>query len=180
MSKIEAGRVELSISPFQLRECIESAIDVIAAKAHSKGLEVQYIISQSVPLVVCLDYKRITQILFNLLSNATKFTSTGDVTVEVTVEKCEDIDPSISQTTALEDSESLLSPIDNTHTYHQASPSSFIHSDQFTPTKSYLLHFRLVSLFHLSGLLSSVTQAHYSLKLCFFLYVHLIVSETQE
>ena len=86
LARIEAGRVEVTVSPFPIRHCIESAVDVVAAKAYSKGLEVQYRVAGDVPYLVRSDSKRLTQILFNLLSNGTKFTSQGDITVEVRVE----------------------------------------------------------------------------------------------
>ena len=85
LSKIEAGHLELCTSEFPVRDCVESAIDVVAAKADSKGLEVQYQANLDVPYTIQSDYKRLTQILFNLLSNAIKFTSQGDVTVEVRI-----------------------------------------------------------------------------------------------
>ena len=85
LSKIEAGHTELYTSEFPLRDCVESAIDVVAAKADHKGLEVQYEVDINVPYTVQSDYKRLTQILFNLLSNAIKFTSKGDVTVDVRI-----------------------------------------------------------------------------------------------
>ena len=85
LSKIEAGRVELKLEPFPLRDCVESAIDVVAGKAYSKALEVQYKVDADVPYLIYSDSKRLMQILFNLLSNATKFTHRGDITVEVRV-----------------------------------------------------------------------------------------------
>ena len=86
LARIEAGRVEVTLTPFPIRDCIESAVDVVAAKAYSKGLEVQYRVAGDVPYLIRSDSKRLTQILFNLLSNSTKFTSQGDITVEVRAE----------------------------------------------------------------------------------------------
>ena len=85
LSKIEAGHLELSTSAFPVRDCVESAIDVVAAKAYSKDLEVQYKVDVKVPYLIQADYKRLRQILFNLLSNAIKFTSYGDVTVDLKI-----------------------------------------------------------------------------------------------
>jgi len=70
LSKIEAGRVELNLTSFPIRECIESAIDVIASKAHNKGLEVQYQCAPTVPFRVFGDYKRLTQSQFRKLSTS--------------------------------------------------------------------------------------------------------------
>ena len=83
LSKIEAGRVELQQTSFSIRQCVESAVDVIANKANSKGLEIITLVTQTVPYSITQDYKRLTQILFNLLSNAVKFTPKGDVIVTV-------------------------------------------------------------------------------------------------
>ena len=87
LSKIEAGRVELQQTSFSIRQCVESAVDVIASKAHAKGLELVTDVKLDVPHSICADYKRLTQILFNLLSNAVKFTQQGDVVVTVEVDK---------------------------------------------------------------------------------------------
>ena len=85
LSKIEAGRVELQQTHFSIRQCVESAVDVIANKANSKGLEIITTVTHTVPYTITQDYKRLTQILFNLLSNAVKFTQQGDVIVTVDV-----------------------------------------------------------------------------------------------
>ena len=87
LSKIEAGRVELQQHTFTIRQCVESAVDVIASKAHAKGLELVTDVKLDVPHTICADNKRLTQILFNLLSNAVKFTQQGDVVVTVKVDK---------------------------------------------------------------------------------------------
>ncbi len=83
-SKIEAGKMALEKHPFDLRECIESALDLVARQAHEKNIELTYIISESVPATVVGDITRIHQVLANLLSNAVKFTPEGDVSVQVT------------------------------------------------------------------------------------------------
>jgi signal transduction histidine kinase len=85
LSKIEAGRVELEPTAFSIRQCMESAVDVLASKAHRKGLEIVATASYEVPYIVLQDYKRLTQIFFNLLSNAVKFSDQGDVLVTMHV-----------------------------------------------------------------------------------------------
>ncbi|RIK39811.1 MAG: hypothetical protein DCC57_19970, partial [Chloroflexi bacterium] len=82
-SKIEAGRLELEEQPFALRTCIEEALDLLAPKAFDGGLELIYYIDPRVPEVVLGDETRLRQILVNLLGNAVKFTSSGDVYVSV-------------------------------------------------------------------------------------------------
>ncbi len=82
-SKIEAGKMEIERHPFDLRECVESALDVIAARAEEKKLDVAYIIAENVPPVVLGDVTRLRQVLLNLLSNAVKFTEHGEVVITV-------------------------------------------------------------------------------------------------
>ncbi|WP_261220491.1 PAS domain S-box protein [Ancylothrix sp. D3o] len=83
-SKIESGRLDLESHPFNLRSCIEDSLDLVAAKASQKGLELIYLIERSVPLNILGDVTRLRQVLVNLLSNAVKFTATGEVVVSVT------------------------------------------------------------------------------------------------
>ncbi|NJL35298.1 MAG: PAS domain-containing protein [Leptolyngbyaceae cyanobacterium SM1_4_3] len=82
-SKIESAKLDLEENPFNLRTCIESALNLLAPKAIEKGLELAYLIDPLVPEVVVSDMTRIRQILVNLLSNAVKFTEQGEVTVSV-------------------------------------------------------------------------------------------------
>ncbi len=85
-SKIEAGRMALEDQPFNLRECVESALDLVANKAGSKGLDLAYLIDSQVPTGIRGDVTRLRQILVNLLSNGVKFTERGEVVVSVTIE----------------------------------------------------------------------------------------------
>jgi PAS domain S-box-containing protein len=82
-SKIEAGKLELEHQPFDLRDCIESALDLLAAKAAEKHLNLAYLIEPHVPQAFLGDVTRVRQILVNLLSNAVKFTEQGEVVVSV-------------------------------------------------------------------------------------------------
>ncbi|MBN1177855.1 MAG: response regulator [Anaerolineae bacterium] len=86
-SKIEAGKMDLEQQPFDLRECVESALDVIKLQAAEKGLELAYEIAPDVPPAIVGDVTRLRQILVNLLSNATKFTEQGEVVVSVTADQ---------------------------------------------------------------------------------------------
>ncbi len=86
-SKIEAGRMELENQPFNVRECVESAIDLLATRAANKGLELAYMVDQAVPMSIVGDVTRLRQVLVNLLSNGIKFTDQGEVMVSVTVEE---------------------------------------------------------------------------------------------
>jgi PAS domain S-box-containing protein len=82
-SKIEAGKLELEAHPFNLRTCIEESLDLVAAKAAEKGLDLTYLIDPHLPHTLIGDVTRVRQILVNLLSNAVKFTDHGEVVVEV-------------------------------------------------------------------------------------------------
>ncbi len=86
-SKIESGQLELERAPFSLRECVESSLDLTAAQAASKGIDLAYLIEDNVPPVFEGDVTRLRQILVNLLSNAVKFTSQGEVVVTVSVQQ---------------------------------------------------------------------------------------------
>jgi signal transduction histidine kinase/tetratricopeptide (TPR) repeat protein len=76
-SKIEAGRMDIEMHPFDLRECVESALDLVSARAAEKRLDVVYLFEGDVPAAVNGDVTRVRQVLLNLLSNAVKFTNDG-------------------------------------------------------------------------------------------------------
>jgi len=82
-SKIEAGKLELDIAPFSLREVVEDAVEILAEKAHRKGLELLCDIPPDVETAVCGDGQRLRQIIINLVGNAVKFTERGEVRVVV-------------------------------------------------------------------------------------------------
>jgi PAS domain S-box-containing protein len=82
-SKIEAGRMDLENQPFDLRECVESALDLIAPRAAEKGLELAYLMDEQAPATIIGDVTRLRQIMINLLNNAVKFTERGEVVVRV-------------------------------------------------------------------------------------------------
>ena len=83
-SKIESGKLELEQQPFSLHECVESALDLVAPRAVEKGLELCSWIDRSVPAILVGDVTRIRQIVVNLLTNAVKFTSQGEVFISAT------------------------------------------------------------------------------------------------
>ncbi|MCO6451640.1 MAG: GAF domain-containing protein [Caldilineales bacterium] len=86
-SKIEAGRMELEQQPLELRDCIESTLDLIGPRAAEKGLDIAYVIEDQVPAGILGDITRMRQILLNLLSNAVKFTDAGEVVLTVSSAK---------------------------------------------------------------------------------------------
>ncbi|MFC0398236.1 ATP-binding protein [Paraburkholderia rhizosphaerae] len=86
-SKIEAGRLTIEAEPLDLRDLVDTAVGLLAARAHEKGLKVRVDIEPQVAAVVRGDSVRLRQILFNLLGNAIKFTPSGEVDVQVAVER---------------------------------------------------------------------------------------------
>ena len=84
-TKIEAGKLELDRTDFQLRDMIEDVAGLFAERAQVKGLEINCLLATEVPLWVRADSGRLRQILSNLLSNAIKFTERGDVTIRAAV-----------------------------------------------------------------------------------------------
>ena len=82
-SKIEAGRLELDREPFDLRELVEGALDIVAPRASEKHLELGCLVDEAVPAGIVGDVNRLRQVLLNLLSNAVKFTEEGEVIVHV-------------------------------------------------------------------------------------------------
>lgn len=88
-SKIESGKMDLEKHPFDLRLCIEEAIDLLVTKANEKNIELVYWIDPQIPLTFIGDITRLRQILVNLLSNAVKFTQEGFVILCCTARKLE-------------------------------------------------------------------------------------------
>ena len=82
-SKIEAGKLELEAIPFGVRECVQRALQGLAAHASEKGLELACRVSPDVPYVLLGDPIRLRQVVVNLAGNAMKFTERGEVVVSV-------------------------------------------------------------------------------------------------
>lgn len=82
-SKIEAGKLVLEDIEFDLRDCVEKSITLLAQQAHAKGLALTNLIQNDVPGRLRGDPGRLRQIIINLLGNAIKFTHTGEVVLSV-------------------------------------------------------------------------------------------------
>ncbi|MBB1073494.1 response regulator [Rhodoferax sp. 4810] len=86
-SKIEARKLELENVPFTLNQLLADLIAIIGLKAEEKGLTLTCQVAPDVPQLLCGDSLRLGQILINLVSNAVKFTHTGSITINVTIEQ---------------------------------------------------------------------------------------------
>jgi signal transduction histidine kinase/CheY-like chemotaxis protein len=95
LSKIEAGHMELEQAGFDLIEVLEKATEIAAVKAHAKGLELVCRVRPSVPTRLVGDADRLRQIIINVLGNAVKFTTQGEVTL------CVEPDPDCPEPGAL-------------------------------------------------------------------------------
>jgi two-component system, sensor histidine kinase and response regulator len=82
-SKIEAGKLETEALDFDLYQAMEDVVQLMAPRAHAKGLELACRIDEKLPTAVRGDPYRLRQVLSNLIGNAVKFTQTGEVVIEV-------------------------------------------------------------------------------------------------
>jgi len=87
ISKIEAGKLELENTGFNLSEVLQHVVRVMQPRAEEKGLELKTILDKSIAPVLIGDSHRINQILLNLISNAIKFTEKGGVTISVILDE---------------------------------------------------------------------------------------------
>ena len=97
-SKIEAGMMELEAQPFELRACLEDALDLVAYRAGEKAVELAYLVADDAPFKVRGDATRLRQVIVNLLANAVKFTDHGEVVLEADVRDPGDARASGSET----------------------------------------------------------------------------------
>jgi GAF domain-containing protein/CheY-like chemotaxis protein len=89
-SKIEAGRMDIEAQALDLRDCVESALDLVAARAVEKHLDTAYVFEGDVPEAIVGDVTRLRQIMLNLLSNAVKFTEQGEVVLTISAKPAAD------------------------------------------------------------------------------------------
>ncbi len=95
-SKIESGKLDLEQQPFDLRDCLEGALDLLAPRASEKGLDLAYLIESHVPPTIVGDVTRLRQIFVNLMNNAVKFTEVGEVVVTIRAQALEEDDYEIA------------------------------------------------------------------------------------
>ena len=85
-SKIESGQLDLEERPFSVRDCVEATLDLVAAAAAAKNIDLAYELGDDVPPVLIGDVTRLRQVLVNLAGNAVKFTERGEVVIGVRLE----------------------------------------------------------------------------------------------
>jgi two-component system, sensor histidine kinase and response regulator len=90
-SKIEAGKLDIVEEEYSIEATLADVCEIVGVKAHAKGLKLTPTIAATVPDVVCGDSNRVRQVLLNLLTNAVKFTSEGEVVMRVARESCGDV-----------------------------------------------------------------------------------------
>jgi PAS domain S-box-containing protein len=90
-SKIEAGKLDIESTPFDVTDCVESAMQLLAQRANEKGLEMLYLIDQNTPAALIGDPTRLRQIMVNLLGNAIKFTQHGEIFLSVEATPVKDL-----------------------------------------------------------------------------------------
>jgi PAS domain S-box-containing protein len=83
LSKLEAGEMQLETKEFDLTDCVEEVVELLAPQAHAKGLEITISIAPDLPDMLRGDAYRLRQVLTNLIGNAIKFTAEGEVFVKV-------------------------------------------------------------------------------------------------
>jgi two-component system sensor histidine kinase TorS len=82
-SRIEAGKIDLQLEPFAVRETVAAMVSLQSVMASGKGIALVQTVAPSVPAVVRGDRRKINQLLLNIIGNAIKFTDQGSVTVSV-------------------------------------------------------------------------------------------------
>ncbi|HVU01684.1 MAG TPA: response regulator [Polyangiaceae bacterium] len=94
-SKIESGKLELDVTAFDVGSLVEDVGESLSVQAQEKGLELICRVAPDVPSALRGDPLRLQQVLMNLVGNAIKFTTRGEVSVHVTVESSTDRDTSL-------------------------------------------------------------------------------------
>ena len=86
-SKVEAGKLELEVAPFQIRRCLEESVGLFRVMAADKNLRLACDLAPDLPVWMAGDQNRLRQIVLNLVSNALKFTSAGEIVLRAAVER---------------------------------------------------------------------------------------------
>jgi signal transduction histidine kinase/CheY-like chemotaxis protein len=116
-SKIEAGRINIDRINFSIREVIEGAADMLAPKAHAKGLELITLIEPEIPAQVLGDSSRLHQILLNLVNNAVKFTDLGEIVISAEMAPLEENEVGVKVLFKIRDTGIGISEQDQAHLF---------------------------------------------------------------
>ncbi|RKT09438.1 GAF sensor hybrid histidine kinase [Streptomyces sp. 1114.5] len=100
LSKVEAGKMELTPEPFATRDLLDYVESAFEPLADQKGLTFEIVVDRAVPEELVTDQARLRQVLRNLLSNAVKFTDTGRVELRVQRVEAPDLPPELGRTPA--------------------------------------------------------------------------------
>src|SRR5262249_11114308 len=85
LSRLEADRLTLDEGDFEVEPLVQSVCDMLAPRAHGKGLDIGFYVAAGTPAAAYGDAGRIRQVLYNLVGNAVKFTERGGVAISVAV-----------------------------------------------------------------------------------------------
>jgi signal transduction histidine kinase/ActR/RegA family two-component response regulator len=132
ISKIEAGKMELHLAPFDLRHCIEGTLELLAATADQKGLQLVREIDPQLPAMVSADETRLRQVLINLIGNAIKFTEVGRVRVSARLDESSDEESRVHF--SVSDTGIGIAKSDHANIYGNFSQADDSHSRQFGGT----------------------------------------------
>lgn len=86
-SKVDAGKLDLEFIPFNLRDLVETQLEIVSGRLDQKNLTISYSMDSQVPTWLRGDPGRIAQVLLNLVGNAIKFTSVGSISISVLLEQ---------------------------------------------------------------------------------------------
>jgi signal transduction histidine kinase/ActR/RegA family two-component response regulator len=95
-SKVEAGKMDLEVAPFNLRRCLEESVWLFRAAAAEKNLRLACELAPDLPAYVAGDDTRLRQVVLNLISNAMKFTSSGEVALSAAVARQDETSYSVT------------------------------------------------------------------------------------
>jgi signal transduction histidine kinase/CheY-like chemotaxis protein len=123
-SKIEAGRVEFDDHPFSLFELLENAAELLAPRAHAKGIEVATYVSGKLPPLIIGDRNRLRQVVLNLMGNAVKFTEGGGVMLHATPASASDQPDTVSISFEIIDTGIGISPSDQRQIFEMFAQAS--------------------------------------------------------
>jgi CheY-like chemotaxis protein len=98
-SKVEAGKLELEVAPFELGRSLQDSLGLFRSLAAEKGLRLVCHLAPGLPTWVAGDRTRLQQVILNLISNALKFTSSGEVALSAALERAEVTGPKPDETT---------------------------------------------------------------------------------